>query len=293
MISWNSNGNRKSFGNGFKASSSSHSGYFTVLDAFRSRLQISHLGNSNLAKACVDNFKVWPLYPAYKKVDNTSEECCILGGVIVLSFNQMVVACGGKVVKRANKNFRYYENACYSWLGNNASMVHFANMSSARSFGVAFVIDDKSIALIGGETHGNPEVHPNTFDVHREASGFQAINGSSGVLPKEIEYPCLVTFQNQEEMYMIANSTTPKKSFYVQINKRTLNIQTLQSPPINVERFSCTGQYLQNISTLAVVVSAIKTKGYFYTQVYTPDTDRWTVLKELLATPRYLILRSD
>ena len=172
-------------------------------------------------------------------------------------------------------------------------MMHFANMSSARAFGVAFVIDDESIALIGGQTHGNAKVQPNTFDVYTKASGFQALNGSSEVLPKEIEYPCLVTFQNQEEMYMIANSTTPKRSFFVQINKRTLNSQTLQPPPIDVERFSCTGQYLQNLSTLAVIVSAIKTKGYFYTQVYTQNTGRWTVLKELLATPRYFILLCD
>ena len=268
-------------------STPSSSGFYVIMDPFRSRLQVSHLRDLNMAKACDNNVRNWPIYPAYKQVNNISETCCRSTGVTVTAFNKMVIACGGSIFKRGNNTTDpYYENACYSWQGYDTSMVHFANMSSARSFGAAFVIDDESMALIGGQTHGSTGVQPNTFDVYTQGSGFQAINRSTDDLPQEMENPCLVTFRNQDDMFLIATSFMAEKTLFVQINRQTLKSQVLGSPPKNVGSYSCAGYHLQGLTSPSVILSSMHNTSRFFIQVYTPDTRRWTVLQEKPATKR-------
>lgn len=261
-------------------------GYFAIMSAFRSRLQVSHFNNPKLAAHCQNNRGNWPLYPAYKKVNSSSETCCLVSGITLIIFNEKLIACGGTVYNRLNRTIgAYHEQICYSWEGGS-SMQYYANMTSARSHGVAFAMDHQTFVLIGGITHGSSEIRNNTFDVYTKDWGFRPKSDSSGVLPNEIEFPCLVEFQSQEEMYMVANSTSNKTSFFIRLNRQTLQSQILPSPPINVLTFSCAGQYLQKRKTQAVIVSKINSEGFFVTQVFTLNTGRWTVFQEKLATTR-------
>lgn len=235
---------------------------------------MSHISNPNLAAAC-ENIGGWPLYPFSTKTRGSTR----VAGITILVFDEKLITCGGQTDEDD-------ENSCYFWQGNNASFMHFAIMSSFRSFGVAFVIDTKSFALIGGNTEGNSKVGSNTFDVYTKASGFQTSNGSPGVLPQHIENPCLVTFPNEEEMYLVANNYKIN-SFLALINRRTLNVKMLQSPPLLVEEhFSCAGQILQNMTNPVIIISEIIADGYFATQVFNPKTNRWTVLQKQLAPLR-------
>ena len=101
---------------GLPTSSPSSSGYFVVLNAFTSRLQVSHISNPNLTTAFENIGRPYPLQ------GKTSGKARV-AGVAMLAFGEKLISCGGQVGSD-------YEKACYFWQGKDASFMHFAIMTS-------------------------------------------------------------------------------------------------------------------------------------------------------------------
>ena len=249
------------------------SAYFATYGGPKNHLQIAHLYDDTLSQNCFDNMERWLSYPAV--IPELGSEQSRALKPTVLSFQGMVVICGGNVQDKATRT-TYPLKTCYSWQGTSAKMQSFASLSWPRVWGEAFLNKDgSSFAIIGGRGK-NPEFS-NYFDIYKDGS----FKLEKSKLPKMIEKPCIASNKEMEHVFIVSRARTGSAKLH-QVNRNNYESITLESPSKNIaERYTCSifsDKYM-------VITSIVKEGSRIMSQVFDIQMRSWTKVISDQASP--------